>query len=120
MTNEFNAFFTSDGPNVSKLSKLLAADHNLHVLPHSIAVGYDNDDDVFHFHFHPVSCNEVRKVVQSFPSNKAPESDKVSTRVIKDALPCILSTLTEIVNRSLQSSVFPTCWTKSEVIPVGR
>ena len=100
LTNEFNAFFISVGPNVSKLSKSLAADHNLPVLPHS--------------------CNEVRKVVQSFPSNKAPGSDKVSMRVIKDALPCILPTLTEIVNRSFQSSVFPTCWKNSEVISLVK
>ena len=67
-----------------------------------------DDDDVFHFH--PVSCKEVRKVVQSFPLNKAPRNDKVSMRVVKGALSCILPTLTEIVNCSLQSSVFPTCW----------
>ena len=97
MTNEFNAFFTLVGPNVSKLSKSLAADHNLPVLPHSTVVGYDNDDDVFHFHL--VSCNEVRKIGQSFPSNMAPGSDKVSMRVIKDALH------------------FRTFWKKSEVIP---
>ena len=41
-------------------------------------------------------------------------------RVIKDALPCILPTLTEIVNRSFQSSVFPTCWKNSEVIPLVK
>ena len=86
LTNKFNAFFTSVGPNVLKLSKSVVADHNLPVLLHSTAVGYDNDDVVFHFH--PVSCNEVRKVVQSFPLNKAPGSDKISMRVIKDALPC--------------------------------
>ena len=107
LTNEFNAFFTSVGPNILKLSKSVAADHNLPVLLHSTAVGYDNDDDVFHFH--PVSCNEIRKVVQSFPLNKAPGNDKISMRVIKDALLCILSTLTEIENRSFQSSVFPSC-----------
>jgi len=42
-------------------------------------------------------------VVESFASNKAPGRDKVSMVVIKDALSCILPTLTEIVNRSLMS-----------------
>ena len=41
-------------------------------------------------------------------------------RVIKDALSCILPTLTEIVNRSFQSSVFPTCWKNSEVISLVK
>ena len=70
------------------------------------------------FHFHPISCRKVREVVQPFPSNKAPGYDKVSMAVIKDALPCILPTLTEIVNRSLMSSVFPSRWKESEVIPL--
>ena len=40
----------------------------------------------------------------SFQSNKVHGYDKV---LIKDALPCILSALTDIVNHSLLSSVFP-------------
>ena len=38
--------------------------------------------------------------------------------MIKDALPCILPVLTDIVNRSLLSSVFPAVWKISEVIPL--
>ena len=54
----------------------------------------------------------------SFASNKAPGFDKVTMSVIKDALPCILHVLTDIVNRSLLSSVFPAAWKISEVIPL--
>ena len=39
-------------------------------------------------------------------------------KVIKDALPCILPTITEIVNCSLLTSVFPTIWKEAEVIPL--
>ncbi|CAB3991372.1 Hypothetical predicted protein [Paramuricea clavata] len=38
--------------------------------------------------------------------------------VIKDALPYILPTLTQIVNCSLETGVFPTAWKKAEVIPL--
>ena len=38
--------------------------------------------------------------------------------VIKDALLYILLTITDIVDCSLQSSVFPTAWKSSEVIPL--
>ena len=38
--------------------------------------------------------------------------------VLKDALPCILPILTVIVNRSLLTSVFPSAWKKSEVVPL--
>ena len=37
-------------------------------------------------------------------------------RAIKDALPCILSILAEIVNRSLLTSVFPSSWIEAVVI----
>jgi len=40
--------------------------------------------------------------------------------VIKDALPCILPVLTDIVNRFLLSSVFPVAWKISEVIPLPK
>ena len=43
----------------------------------------------------------------SFQSNKVPGYDKVPMAIIKDALQCILSALTDIVNHSLLSSVFP-------------
>ena len=56
----------------------------------------------------------------SFSSNKAPGLDKVTMSVIKDALPCILPVLTDIVNRSLLSSVFPVAWKISEVIPLPK
>ena len=55
--------------------------------------------------------------MNSFPSYKAPGVDKVSVSVIKDALPIILPTLTEIVNRSLLTAVFPLAWKKSVAIP---
>ena len=54
----------------------------------------------------------------SFPSHKAPGCDKVPMQIIKDALPCILPILTDIVNHSLLSPVFPQAWKTSEVIPL--
>ena len=37
---------------------------------------------------------------------------------IKDAFPCILPVITDMINRSLQTSVFPSAWKISEVIPL--
>ena len=59
-------------------------------IPHKFSAEIDK------FHFHPVSCNVIRKIVYSFPSNKSPGPDKVSMKVIKDALPYILQPLTDI------------------------
>ena len=72
------------------------------------------------FRFHSVSSNEIRETVMAFPSDKAPGYDKVPMSIIKDALPCILPIVTDIVNRSLLTSVFPTAWKISEVIPLPK
>ena len=39
---------------------------------------------------------------------------------MKDAVPAILPTLTEIINRSLLISVFPSPWKESEVVPIPK
>ncbi len=54
----------------------------------------------------------------SFSSNKAPGLDKVPMSVIKDALPCILPALTDIINCSLLTSEYPTLWKTAEVVPL--
>ena len=54
----------------------------------------------------------------AFQSNKAPGHDKVRMSTIKDALPCILPVVTDIINCSLQTSVFPSAWKISEVTPL--
>ena len=68
------------------------------------------------FSFRAISKFEIRKIVLSFPSNNASGADKVSMKVIMDALPCILPTLTEIISSSLLTSVFPSIWKEAEVI----
>jgi len=62
----------------------------------------------------------VDRYIKWWNPNKVPGRNKVSMAVIEDAVPYILRTLTEIVNRSLMSSVFPSCWKESEVIPLLR
>ena len=57
--------------------------------------------------FQPVFENEIKRIVMSFQFNKAPRYDKVPMAVLKDALPCILLALTDIVNHSLLFSVLP-------------
>ena len=38
--------------------------------------------------------------------------------VVKDALPAVLPILTEIINSSLLTSVFPLPWKESEIVPI--
>ena len=76
--------------------------------------------DVEKFHFRGVSSHEIRRAVISFSSNKPPRFDKVTLSVVKDAFLCIFSVLTDMVNRSSLSSVFPAAWKISEVIRLPK
>ena len=115
VTNEFNQFFTSVGRRVSEDCTSLIELYNLPAPPTSVSLAVAES---LHFTFVPVSCGEVRRTVMAFQSNKAPGHDKVRMSTIKDALPCILPVITDMINRSLQTSVFPSAWKISEVIPL--
>jgi hypothetical protein len=115
LADEFNIFYTSVGVKAAEESKKIAIANNLpSVQPNNLVLNNNTDE----FNFRPVSSYEIRKIANSFPSYKAPGVDKVSVSVIKDALTIILSTLTEIVNRSLLTAVFPLAWKKSVAIPI--
>ena len=116
VADEFNQFFTSVSAWASEPSRSLLNIHNL--VPLLVIVPDNEISEVDKFCFHPVSSREIQKIVMSLPSNKAPGHNKVSTSVLKDALLCILPILIVIVNRSLLTSVFPSAWKKSEVVPL--
>ena len=39
---------------------------------------------------------------------------------VREALPCVLPVLTDLISRSLQSSIFPSAWKISEVVPLVK
>ena len=116
VADEFNNFFVSDGVKASHASKYLMELHNLPPPPDTIKAPEIFEADKFQFH--PVSTHEIRRIIMSFSSIKAPSHDKMTMSVIKDLIPCILLVLTDIVNRSLLSSVFPSNRKISEITPL--
>ena len=110
VANEFNQFFTSS-EDCASLIEL----YNLPAPPASVSLAVAESQN---FSFVPVSRGEVRRTIMAFQSNKAPGHDKVRMSTIKDALPCILPVVTDMINRSLQTSVFPLAWKILEVTPL--
>ena len=47
-------------------------------------------------------------------SGKAPGTDKIPIRLIKDSLPTISSPLTSIINATFESDIFPISWKIAE------
>ena len=56
----------------------------------------------------------------SIPSNKSPGHDKIPIKVYKDCLSSILPSITDLINTSLSSSVFPIAWKIAEVVPIPK
>ena len=50
----------------------------------------------------------------SIPLNKAPGSDKVPIKVMRDCLPHVLDTITGLINLSFENNIFPRAWKKAE------
>ena len=103
VANEFNQFFTSVGRRASEVCASLIELYNLPAPSTIVSPAVTESQN---FSFVPVSRAEVRRTIMAFQSNKAPGYEKVRMSTIKDALPCILPVVTDIINRSLQTSVF--------------
>ena len=69
------------------------------------------------FEFQPATKKDIRKIVISLPSNKAPGYDKITARVLKDSLPISLPIITDLINSSFASCRFVQAWKSAEVIP---
>ena len=105
VANSFNKFFTSVGRTTADKIKALASEYNYDLTKTTfVPTCYPLSEQ---FSFHLVNCKQVEQVIALLPSNKAPGSDKISTRVIKDGLSVILSPITYVINASLASGVFP-------------
>ena len=111
-----NNFFVSVGVEASHASKSLIELHNLSPPADTTKVPEIIEADKFQFHL--VSSHEIHRIIMSYSSNKAPGYDNITMSVIKDALPCILPVLTDIVNQSLLSSAFPSDWKISGFTPL--
>ena len=92
IADEFNEFFSTVGSRAAEASASLALTHDLSTVTLPM-ISDQNMPESEKFHFQAVSENEIKRIVMSFQSNKAPGYDKVPMAVLKDGLPCILPAL---------------------------
>ena len=65
----------------------------------------------------PLTDEEIEKEIHSM-NNKTCELDAILTYLIKDVLPAVLKTITQIVNMSLTTGTFPLDWKTAIVRPL--
>lgn len=67
--------------------------------------------------FRPVSTDEIKKIVASMAS-KSCDLDPMQTSLVKKAIQPLGPVITGIVNKSLTSGVFPSCYKEARVTPL--
>ena len=118
MANELNKFFTSVGK--TKLDRIQSlADECGYIPSHAsfVPIQYPLLEQ---FTFRNVECCEIERLVKSLANNKAPGTDKIASRVIKESAPVIIPSIVSIINSSFNSSVFPSVWKMAEVCPIPK
>ena len=118
LANRFNEYFTSVGSSAAQEAYDFACVHNYHINPAVPTLLRTPDDCPDLFRFIPVLEKDVECVIKGFSSNKAPGRDKITTRVLKDCLPVIISNIASTINNSFRSNCFPKVWKMAEVTPV--
>ena len=103
LETEFNEFFMEVGVHATEEAKRLAPVNGLPTSHQEIPVSFIPEEG--EYQFRTATSFEINRIVQPFPSNKAPGKDKLQMAVVKDDLPAILPILTEIIN----SSFFDIC-----------
>lgn len=72
------------------------------------------------FAFHPVEDHFVRNQLSKLKTNKATGLDRINARLLKDSAVQVTPVLTNLFNRSLLSSTFPSAWKSGKVVPLFK
>ena len=62
----------------------------------------------------------IAKQLRSLKTNKSIGLDKISARLLKDACPAIVPSLTYLLNMSTQSHLFPSIWKCAQVVALFK
>ena len=90
LATKFNEFFTEVGIRAAEEAKILASVNGLITSHQELPVSFVPEED--EFRFRAATSFEINRIVQSFPSNKAPGKDKLHMAVVKDNLIVMLMT----------------------------
>ena len=121
VAHKFNEFYANVGKATALKATKLAEDHNLNIPDGIYPCECDRSSDQNNsatFTFQSITEDDVKKIIRSLPSNKAPGCDKVNARILKDSLAVITPIITSLINNSFSSNIFPLPWKKAEIVPI--
>ena len=111
IANIFNDFFINIGPDMANKIPAITNIINYHIDPNS------NPNTIFL----RLTCeSEVLKIIHSLNSNKSAGIDQISAKVIEHIAVHIAKPLVPIVNKCLETAIFPDHLKKAEVVPIYK
>lgn len=113
LAQKFNNFFVS---KITKIRNDLDSESTDTVNQNS---AFDNEHDLTSYLevFTPASEEEICKIIRASPP-KSCDSDPIPTWILKKHLHLLVPLITRIVNLSLESAVFPSCFKSAMVTPL--
>ena len=109
--NKLNSYFCSIGTTlVQSLSQCGQTDFKKFCPP-------PNKDSMF---CSPVTPDEIVKIIHNFPNNKAPGSDHISSKILKEICECIVTPLTHLFNLSFETGIVPDLLKIAKVVPIYK
>ena len=111
IADHFNIFFASVGTN---LSKNIAQPEGLKISK------YLTQRIAYSFNFDCISVSAVNKIMQDLASKNSCGVDNISTNFLKKISHVIASGLTQIVNQSLCTGIFPTKMKTAKIAPLYK
>jgi len=111
IADKFNEYFVNIGPNLAKNIPEIPNRSITDTLPQSVK------NSIF---LSPCTSAEILNIVATLKNSKGLGVDGFSTPVIKQVIMSILSPLTVICNKSLDSGIFPDSMKSAKVIPVYK
>ena len=113
ISNGFNRFFNAIGP------KLASEIDNSH-LPLNNHRKYMKNTASNEFKFFPVSQSQVFQIVKNMEGKTSYGNDFVSSKLLKKAIPILLSPLTSLINISLETGFVPSQVKLAKIIPLHK
>ena len=73
-----------------------------------------------HFNIRPVHESFVIMHLKTFEASKATRLDKIDIKLLNDAAQVIAPSIVKLINRFIQSHIFPSSWKCSKIIPLFK
>jgi hypothetical protein len=110
----FNNFFTNVAENIGKDYVFDPRNHPSLTEIGKLQIAQDT------FAFQSTNTETVSKIITKFNPKKATGADKISVKLLKYSQPALLQPITDLINISIESGIFPDQLKQAQVTPIYK